>query len=62
MNNGWKIFKITPPHGESFRISFKEDTLRIRKAGWKPIELVGLQEGETEVVIRYEDYQRLRHY
>ncbi len=38
-DQGWRIFEITTPAGAMFKLAFKDDTLRIRREGWVPVEI-----------------------
>ncbi len=51
-DQGWCIFEITTPAGVSFKLAFKDSTLRIRRQGWVPIEIDSIKNTCTEVHIR----------
>lgn len=47
----WNLFEITLPSGETFKLAFKDHTLRIRKPGWKPLEAESGLNEETKRTI-----------
>ncbi len=51
-DQGWRIFEITTPAGVTFKLAFRDDTLRIRREGWVPVEVDSIRNTCTEVNIR----------